>query len=191
MLRRLFAVLLAIVILILVVGFFLPRQIVVERSLVIDQPAEVLFEVLQDFRHFRHWSPWLDRVSAADFRLEGPPAGTGATLVWSGESDGGGGRMWIVSVSPPQRIDLALELGETEAEGYFLIDESAGFGHEVTWGLRFEVGTFDLVGRYIGLMLPALIGPDYQQGLVRLSEYLDQTPGRVPDVGDPEEEGSS
>ncbi len=185
MLRRLFAVLLAIVILIIVVGFFLPRQVVVERSLVIDQPAEVIFEVLQDFRHFRHWSPWFDRASADEVRLEGPPAGAGATLVWADESGSGGGRMWIVSVVPPRRIDLGLELGEMEAEGYFRIDEAAGFGQEVSWGLVLEVGAFDLVGRYIGLMLPVLVGRDYQESLVRLSDYLDQAPGRVPDVAEP------
>lgn len=186
MLSRLFAILLAIVILILVVGLFLPRQVVVERSLVIDQPAGVIFEVLQDFRHFPHWSPWFERAPDAGFRLEGPASGVGATLVWSDEAGTGGGRLWIVGVDPPRRIDLQLELGETQADGYYLIEPVGTGGQDVTWGMRFEVGTWDLVGRYVGLILPTLVGRDYSEGLERLATYLERTPGRIPDVPEPE-----
>lgn len=180
MLRRVFAVLLSIVVLIVVVGLFLPRQVVVERSAIIEQPAELIFEVMQDFRHFPQWSPWFQRAPDAGYRLEGPPSGVGATLVWSDEAGSGGGRLWIVAVDPPRRIHLQMELGETEAAGYYLIEAASG-GQRVTWGMRLEVGTFDLVGRYIGLMLPRLIGRDYSEGLARLADYLEQTPGRVPD----------
>ena len=49
--------------------------------------------------------------------------------------------------------------------------------------MRVEFGTFDLTGRYIGLMLP---GNDWQgltaKGLERLASYLEQAGGQVPEV---------
>lgn len=183
MIRRLFAVLLAIVIVIVLVGFFLPRQVTVERSLVIDQPAEVIFDVMQDMRHFEFWSPWHAADPDAGYRLEGPNAGPGATLVWSDEAGSGAGRMWIVSTNPPQRIDLTMELGDSEVESWFRI-EPEGLAQQVSWGMRMEVGTFDLTGRYLGLMLPGLIGRSYSEGLERLDAYLAQSPGRVPPLPD-------
>ena len=179
MLRRLFATLLAIVVLILIVGFMLPRQVTVERSVIIDQPAEVIFEVLSDFRHFSQWSPWHEADPDAGYRIEGPPSGVGATLIWSDEHGSGAGRLWIVGMTPNQRIDMAMELGDSEVDSYFLI-EPEGLAHQVTWGMQVEFGTFDLTGRYIGLMLPSLVGRSYRDGLERLAEYLDRTPGEVP-----------
>jgi len=180
MLRRIFAILLAIVILIILIGFMLPRQITIERQVTIDQPREVIFEVLQDFRHFSAWSPWHAANPGAGYRIEGRPAGIGATLAWSDEGGSGEGRLWIVAMDPPRRIDMRMELGESEAESYFLV-EPEGLGQQVTWGMRVSFGTFDLTGRYIGLMLPALIGRSYSEGLERLDDYLGRTPGRVPD----------
>lgn len=183
MLRRLFAILLAIVIVVVVVGFFLPRQVTIERSLVIDQPAEVIFEVMQDLRHFEFWSPWHAANPDAGYRLEGPTAGPGATLVWSDDGGSGAGRLWIVATDPPRRIDLNMELAESELDSWFQI-EPEGLGQRVSWGMRMEVGTFDLTGRYVGLMLPGLVGRSYSDGLERLAAYLDQAPGRVPPLAD-------
>lgn len=179
MLRRVFATLLAIVVLVIVVGFLLPRQVVVERSLVIDQPADVIFEVMQDLRHFQQWSPWYAANPEAGYRLEGPAAGPGATLVWSDDGGSGAGRLWIVATDRPSRIDMRMELGDSEVETWFGI-EPEGLAQRVSWGMQMEVGTFDLTGRYLGLMLPGLVGRSYSDGLERLADYLGQTPGRVP-----------
>lgn len=181
MTRIVFTVLLGVVVAVLVIGLFLPRQVVIERDRVIDQPREIIFEVLQDLRHFRHWSPWFAHSPELDWRIEGPSSGVGSTLVWSDMSGSRGGRLWIVSRSRPERIDLDLELGENEAELYFLIVPAAQPGYRVSWGMRLEVGPFDLVGRYAGLLLPRLVGRDYQEGLERLARYLEQSPGRVPE----------
>jgi uncharacterized protein YndB with AHSA1/START domain len=183
MLRKLFAVLLAIVILVILVGFMLPRQVTIERSIQIDQPAEVVFEVLNDFRHFGQWSPWHYRSPDAGYRVEGPNSGPGSTLVWSDEDGSGAGRLWIVNVDRPRRIDMKMELGESEVDTWFRL-EPDGFGQRVTWGMMMEFGTFDLTGRYVGLMMPGLIGRSYREGLDRLSDYLDQTPGQVPPLPD-------
>ncbi len=180
MLRRLFAILLAIVIIIILVGFMLPRAITIERQQLIDQPREVVFEVLQDFRHFSAWSPWYAANPDAGYRIEGRPSGVGAILTWSDEGGSGQGRLSIVAMDPPDRIDMRMELGESEADSYFLL-EPEGLGQRVTWGLRVEFGTFDLIGRYIGLLLPAMIGRSYSEGLERLDDYLGRTPGQVPD----------
>ncbi|MFP4207549.1 MAG: SRPBCC family protein [Wenzhouxiangella sp.] len=177
--RRVFALLLTLAILVVMVGFFLPRVTVVQRSLVIERPAELVFEALQDLRHFPHWAPWFERGAEINYRLEGPVSGVGSTLVWSAEH-GGGGRMWVTGVEAPRRIDLKMELGETESEGFFLIEPAAGASQLVTWGLRVEADRFDLVGRYMFLLLPGLIGPEYARGLEQLADYLEAHPGMPP-----------
>lgn len=181
MLRRLFAILLSLVIALVVIGFLLPATATVERDRVIDQPPEVLFEVLSDLRHFTRWTPWLDGDDPEAFRLEGPPAGVGATLVWREATEAGASRMWITAVDPMRRIDFDLEFGDNEAEGWFVI-ESDGLDQRVRWGMTMRFGALDLVGRYVGLMLPGLVGREYEAGLDRLDRYLEDSPGRVPEL---------
>jgi hypothetical protein len=187
MAKRLLSVLLAIVVTIILVGFFLPREVLVQRSITIDARQEVAFEVLNDLAYFNAWSPWYARRADARYRLEGPASGPGAALVWTdalgrGDPDGEGGeagRLRIVGHRPPERVDLQMELGETESEQFLRI-EPAEAGIEVAWGMRMRFGTLDLTGRYIGLMLPSLVGGDLQRGLDQLKDYLERHPGALP-----------
>lgn len=176
MIRTAFLTLLTLVAILVVGGFLLPRETVIERERIIDQPRELVFQVLADLRHFQQWSPWFDHMAEADIRTEGVPGRVGSALVWADERSGAGGRMWIVSLSELERIDLDLELGDNQAEVYFTLAEAAGPGYRVGWGMRIEVGVLDLVGRYAGLLLPRLVGRDYDQGLERLERYLADMP---------------
>ena len=183
MLRRLFAVLLALVIALVIIGFMLPASVVVERQHSMSNSPEVLFEVLSDLRHFAQWSPWLSGEDERAFRIEGPPAGVGATLIWREGTEAGTSRMRITAVEPDRRIEFDLEFGTNDAEGWFQIEPDS-LDQQVTWGLAMQVGAFDLVGRYVGLMLPGLIGGEYTRGLQQLEAYLERSPGAVPDLPD-------
>jgi uncharacterized protein YndB with AHSA1/START domain len=185
MLRRLFAVLLSLVIVLVLIGFMLPASVVIERDRSFDRPPELLFEVLSDLRHFTRWSPWLDGEDEGRFRLEGPASGVDATVVWREGSEAATSRMRITALEPPRRIDFDLEFGDNDAEGWFLIEpdgQSDSGAQRVRWGLAMQFGALDLVGRYVGLMLPGLIGGEYERGLEQLADYLERTPGRVPQL---------
>jgi hypothetical protein len=181
MIRKLFGILLALVVALIVIGFLLPTSVEVERSRVLEHRQDIVFEVLTDLRHFTQWSPWLARRPDMEWRLEGPAQGVGATLVWHETPESEASRLWIVSTEAPRRIDMKLELGGTEADSWFEVVEGEG-GREVRWGMRMEFGALDLVGRYVGLLLPGLVGRDYRDGLERLDEYLARNPGRVPEL---------
>lgn len=181
MIRKLFSVLLAAVVVVIIVGFLLPTTVTVERSRVVDHSREVAFEVLGDLRHFTRWAPWLDRHPEPIWRLEGPPQGVGATLVWRETPESEASRLWIVGMESPRRIDLELELGGSAIDSWFDLGDVPN-GTEIRWGMQVEFGAFDLVGRYVGLLLPGLVGRDYREGLERLDEYLSRAPGGVPEL---------
>ena len=187
MIRIAFVILLGLVIGLVIVGLFLPREIVIERDRVIDHPREIIFEVLQDFRHFPQWSPWFDHGPSTEFRFERPGSGIGSSMVWHEPRSDRGGRLWIVGLSRLETIEMQLELGEVDSEMTFRVDRAAEPGYRVSWTLRMEVGALDLVGRYTGLLLQRLVGRDYAEGLDRLGRYLDQTPGRVPPLASADE----
>jgi len=179
MARRLLSVLLAIVVAVILVGFFLPREVLVQRSVVIDTPPQMAFEVLDELAYFNAWSPWYARNAEADYRLEGPASGQGAALSWSEREGSETGRLWITASMPPERVELKMELGETGSDHFFSIQPADG-GSEVAWGMRMRFGALDLTGRYIGLMLPSLVGGDLRRGLEQLKDLLERHPGTMP-----------
>ena len=76
----------------------------VERSAVIPAPPERVHAAINDFHQWEHWSPWQDVDPAMTQTYEGPDAGTGAVMSWSGNRKAGEGRMEITSDAPTEVV---------------------------------------------------------------------------------------
>jgi effector-binding domain-containing protein/uncharacterized protein YndB with AHSA1/START domain len=158
------------------VGLFLPRTAHVERSILIDAPQATVFTVLNGFRQFDRWSPWAGIDPNATTTHEGPLAGVGAKMAWSGNAEVGTGSQEILESVPHERVKLRLTFGEFPGEftaSYALAAE--GGGTRVTWGFDADYGS-SIMGRYFGLMADAMLGPDYEKGLGRLKQLAESLP---------------
>jgi len=60
------------------IGLFLPSQFEVSRSARIDAPADKVYDLIADPRHWSKWSAWSRRDSQMDVTFSGPPFGQGA-----------------------------------------------------------------------------------------------------------------
>lgn len=159
-----------------VVGFFLPRTAHVERSIAIDAPPSMVFTVLNGFKQFPQWSPWAELDPNATTTLEGPPAGPGAKMSWSGNAQVGTGSQEILESAPHSRIKLRLAFGDFPGDfiaTYSLAPE--GGGTKLTWAFDADYGS-SIFGRYFGLLSDSMIGPDYEKGLVRLKAFVEKLP---------------
>ena len=64
-LKKIMWALIAVVLILVIIGFLLPRQRHVERSVFIDAPPSVVFSQVNGFRYFNDWSPWVATGCAA------------------------------------------------------------------------------------------------------------------------------
>jgi effector-binding domain-containing protein len=162
--------------LVVLVGVALPRTAHVERSIDIDAPPSMVFAVLNGFGQFQQWSPWADLDPEMRTSLEGPAAGVGAKLSWSGNSDAGSGSQEIVESVPYERIRVRLVLGDFGGEfhGTYSLTPQ-GTGTHLTWAFDADYGN-NLMGRYFGLFADGLVGADYEKGLARLKSFVEGLP---------------
>ncbi|WP_078121059.1 SRPBCC family protein [Thiosocius teredinicola] len=172
--RLIFRVLLGTLILLAVIGMFLPDTAQVERSIVINAPADKIFPHLNSMRAFHAWSPWTQVDPDTSYTFEGPEQGVGSRMTWSsGDERVGQGSQEITASAPNQSVDTHLVFGdEGEGDARFVL-EPEGQGTRIRWEFETEFG-WDLFGRYVGLMLDTMIGTSYDRGLKELKSRIEQ-----------------
>lgn len=173
-LKRVLVGLVALIALIVVVGFLLPREVHVERSIVINAPQAQLFEALNSFKRFNEFSPWAALDPNTQYTYEGPESGVGAKMSWvSNDPDLGSGTNEIVESRAPDLIRTKLNFGGQLAEATFTF-APADSATRVTWGFDGDLGNNPIM-RFVGLMFDKWIGGDYEKGLARMKEVMEQS----------------
>lgn len=159
------------------VGFVLPDRAHVERSIVVNAKPATVYTVLNGFRQFNKWSPWASLDPRTTYTIEGPLVGPGAKQGWRSEDPAvGAGSQEILEAVPFERVVVKLVFEGFDSDNlatYTLTPQGAGT--QVVWAYD---STFkgDLVGRYFGLMLDGMLGPDYERGLTSLKALVESLP---------------
>lgn len=174
-LKGLFLGIIGLIVVLAIVGLFLPSSARVERSIVIDRPASLIFPVLNSFERFNEWSPWYGLDPTAEYSYSGPSSGVGARMDWKGNEAVGVGTQTITASEPDSRIATDLDFGEMGVAKVELKLTPEGQGTRVTWGFQTDFG-YDLVGRYFGLLMDRFVGADYEKGLAQLKALVESFP---------------
>lgn len=182
MFKKLLYLIVISVIIFLIIGFFLPREVHVERSVEIKRPAAEVFKLLNGYESFGAWSPWTDRDPDVLYEYSGPESGVGARMSWSGDPRlVGAGWQEIIESRPNTLIRMQLDFEQQGiAESYFALRQTAE-GVEVTWGFDTDLTAGQgllggLLARYFGLFFDQWIGGDYEQGLNSLKSLAEGRP---------------
>jgi effector-binding domain-containing protein len=162
-----------------VTGYLLPKQVHVERTITINRPASMMFELLNSYRYYNEWSPWAERDPKAEFVISGPESGVGARMSWIGDPHlVGSGWQEIVASKPYEQIDIMLDFDAQgiALTGFTLVPEADATS--VTWffdsDLTEGVNYLDaFLARYFGLLFDRWVGGDYEQGLANLKQYAE------------------
>ena len=156
------------VIAILVVALFLPAKATASRQVIVKAPAEVVFALLNGFQRYNEFSPWYQYDPKAEYSWSGPTSGVGARMSWKSEQRRvGNGSQEILALEANKNVTTKLQFdapGKTEARWTL---EPVDGGTQVTWALESDAG-WNPIGRWFGVFLDRIIGPDFESGLARL-----------------------
>lgn len=174
MLKKIVIGLVVVVVALVVIGFLLPAKVNVERSVVVNAPADQVYPWLCDFEKTQSWSPWAERDPNVANQYTGTPCTAGHKNTWKSEHDQvGNGSQEIAAVKPNERVDTHLEFeGQGGADAYFILTPE-GEGTKVTWGFDSDMGS-NPIGRWMGLMMDGWIGGDYEKGLGQLKAKVEK-----------------
>ena len=170
--RRILLALLAVILILIVVGFFLPRHVHVKRSVEMRAAGELIFDQINSFRKWKSWSPWLQMDTNMKISYSGPEKGTGATFTYhSDNKDIGDGKLTITNSVAYDSIIMDMDFMENgKATGKFYFAESDS-GTMVTWVLESDLGN-NPVSRWFGLFMDNMIGNDLEKGLDNIRQIV-------------------
>ena len=144
-----------------------------DASITIQAPAQAVFERMSDLSRFNDWNPFPSMDSTTTSRHEGPAAGVGAVFEYQGKRLGKG-RMEIVAVEAPRRIDIQMTFwrgsSAMQAKSAFVIVEH-GNGCEVHWTFDEDRG----IGLYLmgKLLFDRMMTDTFTSGLAKLKVLVE------------------
>lgn len=169
-LKRVFASLGALVIVILIIPIFLSSRFSMSRSIQIDAPVGVVFAKLTDLNEYMKWNPFPEGDPTNQAEVSG--SGVGSSLSWRGEKTGEG-KMTISKIKPETQIDIKMDFYKPmSGEGmvYWVTSSKSDAATEMTWKFEQELSYFN---RYFGLMMNSMMGPHFEKGLINFKAMVE------------------
>lgn len=115
------------------VGFFLPQDWAVERSIVIKAPKDQIYPYVANFRDgWLQWSSFDKQDPSIEYRYEGELQGAGAKRSWT-SSKMGNGSQEITKADIENGIEFTLTMDNQFKINGFIRFETLENGTKVTW----------------------------------------------------------
>jgi hypothetical protein len=151
-----------------------PAEFRLARSTKIAAPPAEVFVQVNDFRNWEAWSPWTKLDPAAKYTFEGPSAGAGAVITWSGNDEVGEGRMTILESRPDELVKIKLDFirpFESTCTSQFNFQPEAG-QTQVTWSMYGE-NNYISKAFTIFCNMEKMVGPDFEKGLAQMKAVVE------------------
>lgn len=171
--KRLLTGLVAVIVILVVVAYVLPREVAVARSVQINAPASDVYPHIAGLKAHADWSPWLSIDPDVQLTYSGPDEGVGSKLEWTSEHPNvGNGKQEIIEAVELEKVVTALDFGDMGTAEAAVLLASSGEATNVTWTLVSDMGN-NPVGRWMGLMMDRWVGADYEKGLGALKAIVE------------------
>ncbi|MBP7831010.1 MAG: SRPBCC family protein [Kiritimatiellae bacterium] len=176
-LRRFVKVSAVLVVVLVAVGLFLPREYEVSRSILIQAHPIKIFTRVGRLEEWPAWNPWQDGADPTyAVTLGERTSGVGASQTWT--SRHGAGEVRFTRTVPTKGIEYDFRFHDTWFARAALVFTQAEDGILVTWRLRGRVEK-PVIGGYVARLMDPMIGGMLEYGLKRLKKAVDEDPREI------------
>jgi len=101
--------LLAVILVVAGMTFLLPVQQKIERTVIFNAPANIIFDELKKLENFNRYSVWGQQDSSVTYSIQGTDGTAGASTTWKGDPDvSGEGSISITELIPNRKISQSI-----------------------------------------------------------------------------------
>jgi hypothetical protein len=166
-LKKTFVIVTAVLLSLVILGFIIPSEYKVQRSIVIGAPTEKIFPHLVNLKKWQNWGVWFKRDPNMVIEYSGEDGEIGMKSRWVSNTQGNG-EMTIIALEVNRRLIYSLSFPDlpNPSTGEFLLKQVEG-GTEVIWLDYGDVG-MNPINHYFAFLMDYMIGPDFEMGLDNL-----------------------
>ncbi len=177
LLKRLFFWLVFLVLLALFVALFLPSDYQVERSAMINQPHDTIFNYVKYLKNQEIYGVWWKADPKMKKEYTGTDGQPGFIAAWNSNNDEvGAGQQKIMAIQEGKRIDVELkflEPFESTNKSFMSTQQIEANTTRVSWGISGQMSyPTNLMGLFIDM--EAQLGSDLEKGLKNLKRILEK-----------------
>jgi uncharacterized protein YndB with AHSA1/START domain len=159
---------------VLIAAAMKPDTFRIERSALVNAPAERIFPLIADFRRWPTWSPWETKDPNLKRTLSGAEEGKGAVYAWEGNKNVGSGRMEILEADAPGLIRIKLDFFkpfEAHNTAEFSL-KPEGDATRINWAM---IGPSPFMSKLMQVFMSfdAMVGKDFEAGLANLKRQTE------------------
>jgi hypothetical protein len=168
--KKFLVVLLLLVIAIAAVGFFLPGEYSVERSIVINAKPSAVHKLVGDLKRWDEWTPWKEADPSIQVTFGQETSGVGASQTWTSKE--GSGSLRFTAADEDKGIEYDMTFAQWTSQGAIRY-ERVGDSTKVTWTMNGDLET-PVLGGYMALLMPSMISGDFDKGLQKLKRQAEK-----------------
>lgn len=161
--------LLALIVLLLVIALFVPKQFKSEREIVINKPKQEVFDYIKYVKNQDNFGVWQLSDTAIKTTSTGEDGTVGFKYSWESKKLGNGSQT-ITGIKEGERLETELYFGFGEpAKSYITTTAINENATKVMWGISgHSPYPFNLMTLFMDL------GKDFEKGLSNLKEVLEK-----------------
>ncbi len=149
--------------------FVLDGKYDVSRDITIQAPPEAVHKQVGDLREWPNWLPFTKHDTSVKVTIE-QPTGVGARQHWTGKD--GTGKLQFTASDEAKGIEYSMLFDEKWASNGSFAYTKTGNDTRVVW--RMTGQNDDLLGKWMALAMPTMVGPMFEEGLVDLKNKVEE-----------------
>jgi effector-binding domain-containing protein len=177
MVKKILLFVVGLIVVLLLIGFVLPRKFELTKSEVINAPAEYVFEEINNLERWPDWSYWNTLDPNMEVMYSEQKVGTGASYEWKGNSDVGEGKLTITESKPNESVacDLFFMQAEEASKAVYQLEPTEG-GTKLTMSFDTDFGMNPIM-RWMGVaMFPSEMNKAFDYNFSKLKEIAEAKP---------------
>ena len=150
-----------------------PNEFAFSRSKVINAPASIIYNKVNDFKNWPDFSPWIEQEPNATLTYGETTSGVDGNYAWNGEILGEGS-MNTLAVDANKSINQHISFikpfeSESDIDWSF---ESTNEGTKVTWSMNGKQDFMTKMYTTFAGSIEETTGPDFERGLFKLDSIV-------------------
>ena len=162
------------VVLLLIVALFVPKNFSYEKSVTINAPVDSVWNNVNSLSALDKWSPWTDHDPQMKKELSGMDGTVGARQSWESNIVGSGSQT-IAAIEKPSLLETQLNFYKpykSQGKAYVRL-MAEGSGTKATWGMTGHM-PYPMNLMHVFMNMDKMMGKDWDNGLSKLKKLSEK-----------------